>query len=1139
MRAISLFKDIFKIKKSSSLVSSLVTRDSNNINIGDKSIVNINQRDSNNTYVTNNYFNGGSTVNADNHIIKTRILEIRNIIDEYNFELALKKLQELQNLVTGVQLTINDRYTILINIYICYINLDNYTDEQKSTKNIIKYELCEADEFYKFHYLLAAKLFNENNDDINKILELCENVLSFKPDYHNAKILKTLVQVLYKGHNHNDAIKDLNNIINSFNLEGREKASVFVAQGDIFSNANQYDSAIKCYNKANDVHSLNYCEIGIALTYFRKAVQKAEPCGVIHSTQIDFTSLAKASKRFQIIYDDARKVNNNYILKRIMPYYMNSLVLLDETDLILDLSLHSKQFLDLNKDNMAKLIAHVELRRGKVSDNTMDCLSSSDRERFKIKDLIFSNKHREAKQVLIPIIDEQYSDDETMISLYLISLYKTGDNSFVSEFKRFHNRSKYKLPYELIWIDYLEFIDSIDIAKEKLNALVSAHPKEIVIIHAYAFYERNSFDKDLFNLSTKIVTNEYNVLPIDLPIIMKKHYIILKDKKKYIELEEYYDSIDLALLKPVDKLELEAEYYLLTGEMEKLADKMQEYAKLTNEAKYVVDCASYYMVANRVQKAIKMLEDISDSGSYKASDLHITLAKLYILINDNEKAYMAALKARDIDKDLYKSPSHSFYSLISMRTNKINEAVQHMVEYHENFPKESWVRSVKILKNDDDGSEVIDEEVFKNLLGNGSGLTLMRKSLFEYECGLSTYMHILNGYDLDLIVNELRYKNLLIKISDGNSNNIIEKASIIKDTILVDSLTLYVLADAEVLDILDEIEEVQVSYTTMEFISNMLIKMESKTLRNIVNHISNSINIKLIPIKQVYMKESTYFLDETMHCLMYSKNTKVPYVSIDFNLKRVYKDDSNFVVDIPTIIEALSNRDKILRKKSTTYINSLIKNRYTFIGFKLNNILDTFNELEDYTKLEAKFSSYLCMSRFSEYSSFVNIYIPFLQSIEGKLPEEKYVDFVNMIFDYLDSYIGRTRYYYYVLKKRLDQWSIDSNCLRRDNLGSGIISLIGYIQETIHTNRKAYQIAYKVFQDPLFNRIYDICSWVIQGIFVFFLNYKGDERKMMFYRENFCSRFKYIDTLCVDAAIAEVRQLASVDSEINKQNCKV
>lgn len=1117
MGLFSLIKDFIEFKKCSE-VSNVSANNSHNITVSENSTANINQKHSHNNYfgdvVIKEYENAEV---VDNDVLKGRITEIRKLIEDDNSKKALTELIELQSsfMATGVQLTVNDRFSILINIYTCYINLGNHKAEMLSIENTIRNDLNNADEYYKFKYLFALSKFKA--DKAYEIIPLCQEILDEKPDYFKARILMLVAQSISKEISYAEAISIVDEQITSYEMTIKEKAYAIIAKGDIALHNKLFDDAIQYYKEGFEVQpSLNF-KVGIAMAYYTKSIRNADSSGFIKFTRLDFESLHQARLLFDEIYLEATETKNTVIQKEILPYYMNSLEFTEESDQILDLRKEASDVLDFSQRNLAIITAHAEMFSGGISEETIEKLSGHDRLKVELKQLAIKGDYEDVNKKITPLMDSVFRDDEAMIAMYLISLFRSNKENFISEFKRYRENFKGDIEYELIWIQYLEYSDKVEEAKDKLKRLVQSRPEPIVVLDAYLFFERHKFDDELFELSNAIVSEELSVRPVDLPQILKKHFFILLDKKEYDKAEDFFKSLDFKLFKPVDALQLEVEFNRMMGQLDVLADKILEYAKMVNDNRFVVNSASIYAITNQLPKAIRLLEDLQRSGNYEKSELYMTLSRLYIIAGDNEKAFESASKAKEIDRDLYKSPSHSFFVMTGLRVNKNDDSVKHMVEYHEKFPKEDWVRSGKILIEDDEGNDTIDQEALEKLIGDRSNYYILRDHFHNYRFGLSTYMHLMQDIKLDFIFGELRYLNKKIKICEGVVEKINESAKVIENKILVDSIALYVLADAGILDILKEFEEVQVSYVTFEYLEAMLMQMESAKVRNILKFISDSLNVKLVGIRQGLFKKSNHFFDETVICMNYSYENQIPFLTGEYNLKNAFSIEGQFVVDIPSVFKALSERSEDTRKKCTECIEKLINKDYTFISFGLSNMLDTFEKSDGYSNIHDAFKVFLSMSIFSDYQSFINIYIQFLHTIEDRIDEENYMKFVDMIFDYLDWYVGRTRYYFNLLEPKIKELDENDFYYNRKWLCASIMVL------SVEVDKNIWSDDYKsISRDPVFQKYYNIVSSIMSGVYAFLLKYKGDQDKYKFYFEHLSKRFSFIEGLAMKLILAEM-----------------
>lgn len=1099
------------------------TNTSGNISLGnDNSDINISQNNSHNKKIINmkgliNIVFGDKTEVTDDESLKVRINEIREMMDGNQTKQALKELEELKTtyLVSAKPLTVNDRFSIFMNIYTCYINLSEFENEKKLVETMIRNDLNTAAEYYKFKYLFALDQFK--TDKANDIIPLCQEVLDEHEDYYKARILLLIAQSISQEIEYDVAITTIDELIKKHELKDSNKAYAIIAKGDISLNTKHFDSAIEYYSEAYSLkETLNY-KAGVAIAYFLKAVKNANANGYIKFSKLDFDSLHEARVLFDEIYEVASKEKNTAILKEIIPFYMNALEFTEESQQILDIKKEVADIVDFEKREMAIISVHAEMLAGDVSQEAIDKLSGSDKAKLELYNLASKGKYSEVYTKILPLMDSVFKNDEAIIALYLISLIRTSNSDFVPELKRYKENFKGEVEYELIWIQYLEHSDKLEEAKDEVKRLIEKRDEPLAVLDAYMFYERHNMNQERFELSQMIVDGVKSVRPKDFNEVQKKHLFMLIDMKSFEEAEQFFNKIDLGTFGEIDKLQIQVEYHRFMGELQELADLTVEYAKKVQNNSHLIYGASLYSVTNQLSKGIRLLEEIRDSGNYEKSELYRALSKLYIMNNENDKAFDSALKAKEIDKDLFKSPSHSFFVMMGLRVNRTDDATKHMVEFHENFPKEDWIRSGNVLVKDEDGNDTIDPKELMKLTGDRTGYNEVRQAFFNYKFGVSTYMKVMNDMKLDFIFGELRYLKKKIKVSEGVVSKINQYAEVIENVILVDLISLYVLADADCLDILKEFEEVQISYTTYESLLSIIIQMESPKIRTILEFISNSMNVKLVAIKQSLMHGNRHFTDETMFNLHYSHSEKIPYLSGEYNLRNAITDNSEYVVDISSVLKALSLRNADTRKKTTKYIEKLIRQDYTFISFNLVNVIDTFDNLHEDDDINEAFSVYLSMSRFCDYDSFINIYIKFLHFIEDRIENDRYLEFVAMIFDYLDWYVGRTRYYHNLIKPNLPDKDEYPYYYREDALCTSVMVLGTKIDE--HLWQKKYV---RLKNDSTYIKYHSIVMGVMNGLYHFFLRYKDDEVKFVELYKLIVNRFRYIDSTAMKAMVSEM-----------------
>ncbi|QUH31140.1 tetratricopeptide repeat protein [Vallitalea guaymasensis] len=1059
----------------------------------------------------------GSILPVHHGLIKARKGEIKALMDDGLTAEALDAYLRLQTNLIGEALSVDDKFYLLNGIYNCKVNLHVEEVELETLK--VKLELLsDATDYHKFIYLTAIRKFN--SQDIEATIRLCNEANTIKEDYVKSKVLRIIAQGINEEIKYEDGLTQLEAFREVYTDDTRELSNVVCAKGDLSYSLGHYDDAIVFYTEANAIHPMTHFQLGIAMSYFYKATSKSTDKGYITFDKLDFDALYEAVKVFEEILEIMKTKKDVSTLTRMMPYYLNALEMIDEPQKVIELSMNTEYIDGLESQELAKLKANAEVKLGKKPTDISSELNPTEQLKVEVTWLMHHGKYGKVVEKLHGVIDSIFKGDEQMLAFYLIALGKSDNALFSSEFEKYSEGREDEVKFRLIWIQHLEHIGGIEEAERKLSALLEENPNNIVIGDAYRFFKRHGFVDKAFEITTAVMENKFSVLRTDLSEFIKTHFFTILESKDYRELDRFFNQIDFSILSDKDRLQIEIEYLVTKGEVFLIADKCIEYSEITGDYKTAMKGASFYLKGGNLDKGIEILLDLISEKKVCTADVHIQLAQAYVLKGKYDDAFEMALKAKEIDQDHYKSESHRFFVSLSLRVNRVDESAKYMGEYHQEFPKNNWIKSVRIIKTDDEGNEVLDRSELDALLGNGEAYNAFRERFFSYEIGLSTYMKILKDNKLNFIFNELRHRGKKIKIATGQVAQVNESATIIDNTIIVDSISLFVMIESGIIGLLEKFENVYVLFSTIEAIQDSLLMNECKILRKALDFIHNASNVKVVPIHSSILEDEEAFLTETSHCLCYSYENSIPYLAMDFNLKNFKSEKSEFVVDIIAVSRGLCLKDLENRAEYSKYNNCLLKGNYMFISFNAFEMYDSIINLESFDDLEEELSYYFCMSRFCDYSSYIKVYNMFLMIIEQKVDREIYLRCVVAMFQYLNRYLGKTQYYYNNLLKIIDDVNIKEPFFKSNNIVNEFMNYSNYVDE-----REGQRFYDALKKDYNFVKLDAIITSIINGLFSFFGRYKNKPEEFKILWDLMNTHMSNIDRQFAEILLSEMKKI--------------
>lgn len=1088
-----------------------------NIDVGKGGTAHVSYENVGNTYNSVTYNAGGKQV-TNNARLKAKKSEIKSLMHQGKTLEALEAYQKIQNELLGDELTVDDTFYIMNGIYNCKVNLQSKPKELDEIKDKIEL-LSEAKDYYRFVYLNAIRNFNDQ--DFKEAIRLCDESIALNEEYDKPIILKIIAQGIEGIISYEDGLLQLDEYITKYEKDTNELSNIHCSKADLAFMTKHPEEAVEFYGKANEIQKMLHYELGVGLSYFKIATKASAQNGYITFDKIDFEMLSKAVGVFENILSQMKEYKDVPVLKSMMPFYLNALEIIDEPQKVIDATLKTEFLAGLDTEDIVRMKAEAELKLGKTPSGSLEGISPTDKLKLDIKGLMFHGDYTSVVEKISPLIDSLFVGDEQILAFYLISLGKTNASKFIDEFKKYSEGRENEVKFKLIWIQHLEHNVGVEEAKLKVDELMLETHNSIVVNDAYRFYKNNGYDKEALEITTAVIEGKYSVLKSDFPQFIGTYFFALLENKDYEALDRFYDNTDIESLPERIRLQIEIEYLKVKGEVLKVAEKCMQYHELTNDNKIAIKGAYLYINGGEIDKGIEILNRLIKDKNEKTSDAYIQLAQAYVLKEENDKAFDMAFEAKEADKDSYKSESHRFYVSMGLRVNRVDDSFKYMMDFHEEFPKNGWIKPITLEMNEDGTSDENVVEKLQSVTGDRTPFDEMRKLFFSHQIGISSYMKILNEMKIDNIFAELRYFKKKIKIATGYTQHIQEEAKLVGDNILVDSLSLYVLEEAEIMKILDEFKNVYILYSTIEFINSLLIINESRILRRVLSYIHNAENVMLVPICNSMIVEDKRILSETCHYLGYSQEMKIPYLCVDFAVK-AYSDKADYVVDISGMIRGLVNNDIRRISNYSIYINKLLKRGYYTISFNAIEMRDTIISLEDFSKLEDELNVFLCMDRNSDYDSHIRVYNFFLNFIENAVTEDIYDRCVVRILQYMNHYLGKTQYYYYKLvdlaklKKEEEPFFITNNIV------------VEFLNYSAHIESNLEDVFYRTVTKTMeYQKLYKIITPILQGVFLFMSRYKDDHKKVekmtLLVRENMDKLDKqFIDNMVEEIMIVDI-----------------
>ncbi|HEY8892898.1 MAG TPA: hypothetical protein VIM70_21955 [Clostridium sp.] len=1061
-----------------------------------------------------------SQLTSDSSITLTeKIKPIEELITSGLTYKAIEAYNKLMYDNFDVGLSVNDKFSIYNGLLNCYVNINE--DDEKIKLLIKKVEsLGEVKELNKFFFILSV--YYHNKQDIQKAIYFNDKALAFKSDYLNAILSRIFLNAINKTIEYKDAIEKITSHPKYISGTIEEIIKMKTVLGDISLQCGEYYEAKKYYEDANALNYTAQRELAIGVSYYFIASINKDETDTIKLNEVDYDALDKAIDIFNKLYNTANIELKKTLYKQLMPFYFSCLHLTQRPKEIIKISSESKEYIDVMNNDLMRVKAIAELSLGNDNQETRRNLSPEEQFKFEIFNLSRKGKYEELIDKLRPFIDDKYKEDKHLQYIFMDSLTRNQDyNEFLVYYKKYISIEPDDEPINMLLVLYYERINEHLKAKNKLMDIVRGSNNAFTILDASRFLDINNYDEELCIVLDKVFNGEYKIGKIDKSEFIKRKFFYLLRQGDLQLLYIFYDSLDKLKLEDVDYCQMTIEYYRLKGDVLNVALQLEELYKLTKNNKYLLRSAGYYFKANDLNKTESLVKFLSTNKLAETSELYMLYSTLEVFHSNLGNAFEYAKRAKEFDKDNSKARSHPFFAGISLRCNRVDDWMATMQGYIVDYPNNGWIKAIKIDEGDISKGKFLEE------LQKQTGSKIPRDNTIQnafnnHQIGVSTYIKF-SGINIIQIVASKNHKQKL-KITSGDITEVQTTTQLVIDEILIDSIGLYILAEAGLLELLDEFKTVYISYTTIECLQLLLSNTENALIRTVFDYFKDSVDVKFVPVDTAILldfKRVDAYHEETIHCASYSLDNKIPYLNSDFTLKSSLGDKGSYIVNIVAVLRSIQQKDE---KRSMIISNANIKlilSKYDFINF---NSVDLFNlslTINSKEEMVEKFKVYLSMDKNSDLLSFVDVYIVFLKTIHSTVTNEVFLDYAMMVVKYIDNYSSKSKYYFNLLAFRYPEF--------KDSL-LALITKNNYISLVIFENFSKIRIEENKLGDILiskeFKRGKDIIIACTRGISSFLQVFGQND-------DDYKSYYKFLTEVCVKMDVSIVQQLNVIAKKHN------
>lgn len=998
---IEFFKKIFGKEFNSTYVKNA---DSNNItNWGKFIAASINnghkEINGNEINIINMGDNSPIVLNVDGDNPKSTTLlsnDIKKIKESDNNTFSEKTIEKYKELliINAGTISEQDKFEIILNILIIYVNRNDKEHIEQYIKNIEKLSFKDDERVKK---VISVYYFNSGDfKRTEEILSTCELKISHEPQY----IMYLVVQCINNKISY-AKLKETLLSSNEFKIEFKPKnaSNLYNILACSSKEKKEYYDLIVFAKKSVELNNSASNRANLAMAYYLYSIKDSVEDEKITGDKINYEELIKSKTIIEDVINIAKNERNINLFEYSMQLYIQVLGLLGKSNDALDI-LRNLSFQDKN-DTLIETQNFLECIFGNSSDKALnrEKMNESDLLLKEIHELINNNDREAIINRLEPIIWNQYKN-ELRFHCILLNEYldKRDFEKFISHIKRLDSIKEDSNFLFSIKFKYYSLINDVSNAEKFALLSIDKYKDPVSYCELLSLYLKNREDTKFELLIKRIFDNDNFVLEVNYKEVYNLYFNWLLINNKILEAKKVIDNCNEDKYGITNYIKIKGEIYSKLEDWPSLVDICKKGYQITNDPNYLYNLSGAYMQCNNINEAEKYLTRLLNTNFENKEIVYSMLSNIAVLKNNLDLAFEYCEKAKEIVKDLPKSPIHQFYVARSLRCNKIDSGFKHMGDFMENYPKiDDWVKPINVLEQDDDGHKKLTKEVEDFFKKSSNRFNTQVKQLKSGSLG---FVNIAVGQMYDNIFSWKDIYNIKVNVNSGDIEEIEKEKHIKNNSIVIDVIGLYILSDIGELNLLKNLNSVYITYSTIEYLNTMLLHNENENVRDILKFIKSNLNIITVTanhrLSNLFDKIDQCLDKCILDSLYYAQQNNITYYYGEHILKLVAG-----CYNINTAgIMALVQKENIERR--SIVISRLRTNNFKFINF---NYMDIYycakrNNFKKCKELECFFD----MDDGGDISSFFMHYLLFIYIVYKKHNEyfqpmyELFIQCINKIY---------------------------------------------------------------------------------------------------------------------------------------------
>ncbi len=929
--------------------------------------------------------------------------KIKEIEKEYQkkhrFSDALSRYYELlQNIASTLigysQEEVNTLICILnCNIALCQVNIGL---PEKAFQSLLDIPPDTASKSKVYHFVYALLYVQQNDiENYSAALSHIDAALKIDPNYHSAFIVRQFLLVNLHQEKAQNALHDMEEHFDGIISKGEDRDNIveyYQFHGLINMYADFYSEAIEDFNSAETYgYDPVYTKLNIAATMYCEATAAVPKGQRLLAPSVNQSVLLKAITLLNEIID-AIKSNVDYdnVCKRAVTLYTSACAAIGKKHDLSPVDDYIYEGLEY-EDLRSILLGASEA----LTDSQLSLLEPEDRVFCTVRDMMDSGNGEACREYIIGLIEKGNQNVSAPVFHVLLQTCLMTKSS--NDYWKFRSSAG---DYGICG-DVLESMDACAFeldgnlrqAKLLFDKIALSSADDNILENTLRFYFRNNCTDEIRALFLRmhelIITKSMYIANAELLYQdVNKFFIARRDPV----IEKILSELPAQLVSAKCRLQLYASYYSATCNSPELLNCLTELSCADGEftnAYNTALCATRLLKYDKAINICYSLEERTEKNDDKVK-LFWLISDILLLQGNLDDSFLWAKKAHEFTSTNPYDRSHQAFLARAFRCNH-REAFEDILEYKEEHPVVvNWLYKFSVPESEEDVVSCIQNALDEFAPDHASYLEHEKQMAKLYKQGVVPISMILKWYDgniLRLFSFAMEHK---LNLAQGNYEKLMDDCKRLRQAVVVDALTLIIIAYHSCLPAFDGFSQVYVNYGSIATIQQLFLSYGFDCLSDILTWFRVSSNVVFEPngFTDEESAVTEIFSSDFTACCSIAYTYKIPYLYCDVTAWRFQQipelgvDKNIEFISIPAVCyKSFANDQEMLAEA----LYGLLRDA-TFINFNAGTILHQIRK-QNYNVSKELMAPFMCCTSTCDMHSFAAVYLSAVEALNSENPD--------------------------------------------------------------------------------------------------------------------------------------------------------